>query len=121
MWVVCVMRNEIMGLVQTVVTSTQTAASSILHILVTKTISNPNLVTSRCIKYVLGWDNITKLQNLRLTPEHHKWLKLEKHATCPENTHFIPPLSLLYPSNNYITGNRRGYEYEFITGNYIVL
>jgi hypothetical protein len=62
---------------------------------------------------ILVWDNIKKLQNLRLTPEHHKWLKLEKHATCPENTHFIPPLSLLYNSNNYITGNRRGYEYEF--------
>jgi hypothetical protein len=30
----------------------------------------------------------------------------------PQRIHFIP--TLLYPANNYTTGSRRVYEYEFI-------
>jgi hypothetical protein len=31
----------------------------------------------------------------------------------PQRIQFIPSLSLLYPVNNYTTGSRRVYEYEF--------
>jgi hypothetical protein len=32
----------------------------------------------------------------------------------PQRIHFIPSLPLLYLVNNYTTGSRRVYEYEFI-------
>jgi hypothetical protein len=58
---------------------------------------------------LLGQENIKKLQNRKSTRA-----KAGKSIPQATENNFIPSLSLLYPANNYTTGSRRVYEYEFI-------